>query len=193
MENHLKRKLTIYKSAKMKRLIELLILICFITYFIGDIFYSRVIEKNWKVYKGEYPEKAEITFNGSYVELNEFLPKKSTELLENAYSLMGIENLSEYNRIVVGDWEKAFFFSLLASDAGSTEALVLLGILYAMETEYQNFNKSLEFFREGARSNNVIAKLVLNNIENYKIWPVAEYKDLEILRKVQDELRPKSF
>ena len=57
MENHLKRKLTIFKSVKMKRLIELLILVCFITYFIGDIFYSRVIEKNWKVYNGEYPKK----------------------------------------------------------------------------------------------------------------------------------------
>ena len=39
-----KPKFTIYKSVKMKRLIELLILVCFKTYFIGDIFYSLVIE-----------------------------------------------------------------------------------------------------------------------------------------------------
>ena len=96
---------------------------------------------------------------------------------------MGIENLSEYNRIVVGDWEKAFFFSLLASDAGSSEALVLLGILYAMETEYQNFNKSLEFFKEGARSNNVIAKLSgieLNSLGN-NLFKKIKYSILNLL------------
>ncbi len=177
----------------MKRFIEIFILVSFIAYFVGDIFYSRVIERNWKINQGDYPEKAEINFRGSFSELSEFLPKKSNELLMNAYSLMGITSLSEYNNIVVGDWDKAYFFSTLAADAGNEEAMVLLGILYAMETENQDFEKSLGFFRKGAAGKNVVGKLVLNNIENYKIWPSAQYQDLSIIKKIEEEKRPKSF
>ncbi len=177
----------------MKRFIEIFILALFIIYFVGDIFYSRVIERNWKVKQGEYHEKAEINFRGSFSELSEFMPRKSNELLKNAYSLMGITNLSEYNKIIVRDWDQAFFFSSLAADAGSREAMVLLGILYAMETEHQDFVKSLSFFRKGAEENNVIGKLVLNNIETYKIWPSAQYQEINIIEKIEEEKSPKSF
>ena len=177
----------------MKRFIEIFILALFVIYFVGDVFYSRVIERNWKIKQGEYPEKAEINFRGSFSELSEFMPGKSNELLRNAYSLMGITSLSEYNKIIVVDWDKAFFFSSLAADAGSREALVLLGILYAMETEHQDFGKSLSFFRKSAEENNVIGKLVLNNIETYKIWPSAQYQDINIIKKIEEEKRPKSF
>ena len=177
----------------MKRFIEIFILALFVIYFVGDVFYSRVIERNWKIKQGEYPEKAEINFRGSFSELSEFMPGKSNELLRNAYSLMGITGLSEYNKIIVRDWDKAFFFSSLAADTGSGEAMVLLGILYAMETEHQDFGKSLSFFRKGAEYNNAIGKLVLNNIETYKIWPSAQYQDINIIKKIEEEKRPKSF
>ena len=71
--------------------------------------------------------------------------------------------------------------------------MVLLGILYAMETEHQDFGKSLSFFRKGAEENNGIGKLVLNNIEAYKIWPSAQYQDINIIKKIEEEKRPKSF
>ena len=177
----------------MKRFIEILVLVSFFSYLIGDIFYSRVIEKNWNIKQGQYPEKAEITFRGNYIEFREFLPKKTDELLENAYSLMGINRLSEYNDIAVGDWEKAYFFSTLAADSGSDEAMVLLGILYSMETEHQNFEKSLKFFKEGKEKNNIVAQLILTNIEKYQIWPTVEYWDLGTLKALEDKKRPKSF
>ena len=177
----------------MKRFIEILVLVSFLSYLICDIFYSRVIEKNWKIKQGQYPQKAEITFNGNYDELREFLPKKANELLENAFFLMGINKLSEYNKITVGDWEKAYFFSTLAAESGSDEAMVLLGILYSMETEYQNFKKSLEFFKKGTEKDNIIAEVILTNIEKYQIWPKAEYWDLRSLKELEDKRRPKSF
>ena len=177
----------------MKRFIEILVLVSFFSYLVGDIFYSRVIEKNWNIKQGQYPEKAEITFRGNFVELRELLPKKRDELLENAYSLMGINKLSEYNNIAVGDWEKAYFFSTLAADSGSDEAMVLLGILFSMETEHQNFKKSLKFFKEGTEKNNVVAQLILKNIEKYQIWPTAKYLDLDAINDLEDKKRPKSF
>ena len=121
----------------MKRFIEILILALFVIYFVGDVFYSRVIERNWKIKQGEYPEKAEINFRGSFSELSEFMPGKSNELLRNAYSLMGITSLSEYNKIIVGDWDKAFFFSSLALFFGdhnffkcTTDGVVLFMVLF---------------------------------------------------------------
>ena len=101
--------------------------------------------------------------------------------------------IRDSNKIIVGDWDKAFFFSSLAADAGSGEALVLLGILYAMETEHQDFGKSLSFFRKGAEGNNVISKLILNNIETYKIWPSAQYQVINIIKNIEEEKMPKSF
>ena len=177
----------------MKRFIEILVLVSFFSYLTGDIFYSRVIEKNWNIKQGQYPEKAEITFRGNYAELREFLPKKTNELLENAYSIMGISKLSEYNDITVGDWEKAYFFSTLAADSGSDEAKVLLGILYSMETEYQDFKKSLKFFKQGPENNNSVARLILSNIEKYQIWPTVKYWDLRALNALDNKRRPKSF
>ena len=94
----------------MKRFIEILVLVSFFSYLVGDIFYSRVIEKNWNIKQGQYPEKMKLHLEVILLNYGSFCQKKD-ELLANVYSLMGIKKLSDYNNIAVGDWESLFLFN----------------------------------------------------------------------------------